>query len=928
MANRKLTQLLALAAIATLVAAGCSDSDDTNDAGTDSGVVDTGVRPDTGVLPDTGVADTGTTPDAGDAGTNPDASEVTLESVAIEPATFDLQVGTTLTLIVRGTYSDATTAVITMGLAFESSAPLIASVDAAGVVSGLEPGMATISVTVGGKSANATVTVTAEPVLTFPDVFADDYASGVTFMDFGGATNLVTIDTAEAHSGTASLRIEVPAAGYTGGAFKAGAPVDGSSYDAVTFWAKASAPKALNVAGIGNDANSSVYQAEWNAIALTTTWTKYIIPVPNPAMFTGQYGLFHFAEGSDEGAYTIWIDELRYEALGAGVLGVPQPAIATESVTRGVGDTYSINGSSATYVIGGAPQTLGLARPWMTWFSSNESAVTVDASGVATAVAPGTAIITASLGGVAATGATTITVTSGNVPSAAAPTPTADPANVISIFSNAYTNRTVDTWSAPWDSADLTDVQVAGDDVKRYSNLVFAGVEFTSATIDATSMTRFHMDIWTPDATTFGVKLVDFGADGAYAGGDDREHQLDFTAGTTPAIVNGQWISIDVPLSDFVNLTTRGHLAQMIIVANNSATVYVDNVYLYDAGSGPTAPSTAAPTPSTAASDVISFFSNAYTNVTVDTWSAVWDVADLADAQVAGDDVKVYSNLVFAGIELTSATVDATSMTRFHMDIWTPNASTFGVKLVDFGADGVYAGGDDREHQLDFTASTTPAIVAGQWISIDVPLSDFVNLTTRGHIAQIILVANNNATVYVDNMYLYRQAPSTPGSAAPTPTHPSGDVISLFSNAYTNVTVDTWSAGWDVADLTDVQIAGDDTKQYANLVFAGIEFTSATIDATAMTHFHIDVWTSSATTFGVKLVDFGANGVYMGGDDSEHQIDLTSSTSPALVQGQWVSLDLPLASFTNLAARGHLAQLIIVANNNATVWVDNVYLHR
>ena len=60
----------------------------------------------------------------------------------------------------------------------------------------------------------------------------------------------------------------------------------------------------------------------------------------------------------------------------------------------------------------------------------------------------------------------------------------------------------VDTWSADWDQADVTDVKIAGNDTKKYTNLVFAGIEFTSQPIDADAMTHFHMDIWTPDPTT------------------------------------------------------------------------------------------------------------------------------------------------------------------------------------------------------------------------------------------------------------------------------------------------------------------------------------------------------------------------------------------------------------------------------------------
>ena len=87
------------------------------------------------------------------------------------------------------------------------------------------------------------------------------------------------------------------------------------------------------------------------------------------------------------------------------------------------------------------------------------------------------------------------------MPEAAAPTPTVDEMNVISLFSNAYTDVTVDTWSAPWDVADLQDIQIEGNDTKLYTNLLYAGIEFTSQTIDATDMTNFSIDIWTPDAT-------------------------------------------------------------------------------------------------------------------------------------------------------------------------------------------------------------------------------------------------------------------------------------------------------------------------------------------------------------------------------------------------------------------------------------------
>jgi hypothetical protein len=61
------------------------------------------------------------------------------------------------------------------------------------------------------------------------------------------------------------------------------------------------------------------------------------------------------------------------------------------------------------------------------------------------------------------------------------------------------------------------------------------------------------------------------------------------------------------------------------------------------------------------------------------------------------------------------------------------------------------------------------------------------------------------------------------------------------------------------ATLTDLDIAGNATKKIQCIEFCGIEATSKP-HASAMTHFHTDIWSSDLTEFKVKLVDFGANG--------------------------------------------------------------------
>ncbi len=780
------------------------------------------------------------------------------------------------------------------------------------------------------------------------DVFLDEFGDNVTFQAFAGSKlDALDTDASVVHSGTQSLIITVPdegnAAGtFAGGAFTTSIARDLSGYDAVTFWAKASTPATLNVVGLGNDnTGTSLYMAEMYNLELTTSWTKFIVPIPLPEKLEAEQGLFYFAEGPEDGqGYQFWIDDLQFEAIE---LNTPQPDIGTETVEAEIGEEIVVDMATVTYNIGGNDYILWAQQNYFSFASSNTNAVEVAEDGTITAVGLGTATITAELGSVDADGQITVTVGEGpDLPGEPAPTPTQDAGDVISIFSNAYTNASVDSWSADWDVAEYADLQIDGDDVKQYTDLVYAGIDFSSVPINASGMTHFYMNLWTPvtvDASTqFKIKLVDFGADGVYQGGDDVESELTFTTTSSPALVSGSWIKFDIPLVNFSGLATTEHVAQLIISGGNLPTVYVDNIFFYDSGQIITdpEPTTPAPTPTHDAGDVISLFSNAYDDVTVDTWSADWDEAELEDVQIAGNDTKKYTGLTVAGIEFTSETIDASEMTYFHMDFWTPDATSdpaaFKIKLVDFGADGAWGGDDDVEHELTFTANTDPALETTNWVSFDIPLQDFAGLTTTGHLAQLILSGDPN-TVYIDNVYFHggEVIPDPePTEAAPAPTYPAANVISLFCDEYTNVPVSTWSAEWDEAFFEDVQIAGNDTKKYSISVYAGIEFLDPTIDASGMTHFRMDIWTPDDTAdpaiFKIKLVDFGANGVWSGGDDVEHELTYTASTTPGLVTGSWITFDIPLSEFTGLVTSEHMAQLVI-SGDLSTVYVDNVLFH-
>src|SRR5690606_4470653 len=138
--------------------------------------------------------------------------------------------------------------------------------------------------------------------------------------------------------------------------------------------------------------------------------------------------------------------------------------------------------------------------------------------------------------------------------------------------------------------------------------------------------------------------------------------------------------------------------------------------------------------------------------------------------------------------------------------------------------------------------------------------SEFSGVVDLKDIIQLKL--DGGGTIFLDNIYFYSPAERGPAAPAATPTHAAADVISLFSDAYTTVGVDSWRTDWSVATLEDIEIDGNAVKKDSDLNFVGIETVGSQIDASSMTHFHADVWTGDATQIRVKLVDFGANAIY------------------------------------------------------------------
>ncbi len=435
-------------------------------------------------------------------------------------------------------------------------------------------------------------------------VFDDAFPQGAGYQPFlNSKLDAASVDSSDAYSGSASLRYAVPTPGepgagafnFSGGAITSDLARDLSGFTALTFWAKASRDVSVDSLGLANDnTGTSRYQTEWNGVPVTTTWSRYVVPIPAPERLTAERGLLWLAAGASgtpPTGYRVWFDEVRFEALDTTGWN-PRPVLAGGARTLGTGETFQITGTAVTHTAGGREVTQKVLPATFTWSSSNPAAATVDGAGLVTAGGTGTATISASLGGVAAPQTVVVTVGAGLSPLAGPPAPTLPQADVVSIYSDAYARHPIDNdkMAADWSNGcsspicpRWSEVVLGGDTVSKYTDLLFAGIEFTGANaIDAvaTGMTHLHVDVWTHDSPFVKVKLVDFGADAAFGGSDDTAHELTFDGGSSPALVTGAWVGLDIPLTSFTGLTARAHLSQLILSADTK-TVFVDNIYFH-----------------------------------------------------------------------------------------------------------------------------------------------------------------------------------------------------------------------------------------------------------------------------------------------------------------------------------------------------------
>lgn len=189
-------------------------------------------------------------------------------------------------------------------------------------------------------------------------------------------------------------------------------------------------------------------------------------------------------------------------------------------------------------------------------------------------------------------------------------------------------------------------------------------------------------------------------------------------------------------------------------MTSENLTLNDPNIIFYivgECGSGvitPTEPAQAAPTPTINASQVISIYSDAYTSISGTNFYPDWGQSTVAsEIQIDGNNTMKYATLNYQGLELASDNhVNASSMTYLHIDIWSADETSLQITPIS---------SDPTAEHLVNVGTITP----NQWNSYDILLSSFTGVD-MSNIFQFKIVGSGSATVYMDNLYFYKETSS------------------------------------------------------------------------------------------------------------------------------------------------------------------------
>ena len=256
-----------------------------------------------------------------------------------------------------------------------------------------------------------------------------------------------------------------------------------------------------------------------------------------------------------------------------------------------------------------------------------------------------------------------------------------------------------------------------------------------------------------------------------------------------------------------------------------------------------TSPASGPEVPTALSSDVISIFSDAYTDVVLNELPTSWSDTGFEAITINSDNLWKLTSCDFLGMVTNYTTgIDVSEMDKMHIDYWVPPGTTneLSVKIVNT------VNGGSATQSLGTT-------VTGSWQSIDIDMTDFDDgtLTNREKITQILIDSNGRApTIYIDNFYFWKRPLTTwDGSDSNDWNTPSNWDTNIVPTLANNVTISSdpenqpvigESTGASVNDLTVDNGASLTINNGGSLIVSGTSSGDITYNvAIADTNWHL-----------------------------------------------------------------------------------------
>ncbi|MDP4238251.1 MAG: chitobiase/beta-hexosaminidase C-terminal domain-containing protein [Bacteroidota bacterium] len=178
-----------------------------------------------------------------------------------------------------------------------------------------------------------------------------------------------------------------------------------------------------------------------------------------------------------------------------------------------------------------------------------------------------------------------------------------------------------------------------------------------------------------------------------------------------------------------------------------------------------------------------------------------------------------------------------------------------------------------------------------------------------------VTASDPTGNVAANNPIVVTTRTLTPLPAAPTPAVDAAKVISIFSDAYTNVAGTDFNPGWGQSTVeSQVQLSGNNAIKYMNLNYQGIALANS-VDASVMSKLHVDIYPVDETSLQITPISPATPA------NKEFSVALTPLNLNA-----WNSYDILLSSFAGVDL-SQVFQFKFTGSGGKTVYMDNLYFY-